>query len=123
MNLLLDSHILLWYADADLRLTETAISSIQDARELYFSAAGIWELSLKMHGGKLPQRDVQALALHLGCTLLSIAPEHAAAVVELPRLHNDPFDHLLLAQARMEGLTLVTHDRILSEYGVPVLLV
>ena len=123
MNLLLDSHILLWYAEDDSRLTHAAVGSIRNAKELYFSAASVWELSLKIHAGKLASRDIQAIALHLGCLPLPVTSEHSSAIISLPRLHRDPFDHMLLAQAKVEGLTLVTHDRILGDYGVPVLLV
>ena len=123
MNLLLDSHILLWYADQNARMSESGVASIQTARNLYFSAASIWELSLKMHTGKLPVRDVQALAIRLGCFLVPVTPNHASAIISLPRIHGDPFDHMLLAQAKVEGLTLMTHDKILGDYGVPVLLV
>ncbi|MGI4758483.1 MAG: type II toxin-antitoxin system VapC family toxin [Janthinobacterium lividum] len=123
MKLLLDSHILLWYADADLRLGEVAAQRIRSAEELHFSAASIWELTLKMHAGKLAARDVQVLALRLGCKLLPVTPDHAGAVLRLPRIHSDPFDHLLLAQAGLEQLTLVTHDKVLAQYGVPVLIV
>ena len=58
-----------------------------------------------------------------GFQTLAVSPHHGEAILSLPRLHRDPFDHLLLAQAKVEGLTLVTHDRILGDYGVPVLLV
>lgn len=123
MNLLLDSHTLLWYADGDARLSTTAIVSIQTAKELWFSAASVWELSLKMHAGKLPVRDVIAIAERLGCSLVPVTARHAAAVLTLPRLHRDPFDHLLLAQAKTENLTLCTHDSAMGRYGVPVLLI
>ncbi len=123
MRLLLDSHILLWYADADPRLSNAAGERIRRAKELHFSAASIWELTLKMHAGKLAARDVQALALQLGCSLVPVTPNHASAVLRLPRIHSDPFDHLLLAQVSLEQLTLVTHDKVLAHYGVPVLLV
>lgn len=123
MNLLLDSHILLWYVDADPRLNASAAEDIRRTKELYFSAASIWELSLKMHASKMERRDVQSLAARLGCHIIAVTAIHADAILELPRLHRDPFDHMLLAQAKVEGLTLVTHDRILADYGVSVLLV
>lgn len=123
MSLLLDSHILLWYVDADPRLSAAAADEIRRAKKLYFSAASIWELTLKMQVGKLARRDVELLAARLGCSLIVVTPTHASAILQLQRVHRDPFDHMLLAQARVEGLTLVTHDRILANYGVPVLLV
>ena len=123
MTLLLDSHVLLWYADGDPRLSQAAVATIQSAKELWFSAASVWELTLKMHAGRLPARDVEGIARKLGCVLAPITATHASAVLTLPRLHGDPFDHLLLAQAKCDALTLMTHDRILANYGVPVLLV
>ena len=123
MNLLLDSHILLWYADGDERLSPTAVLSMQTAKDLWFSAVSVWELSMKMHAGKLPARDVEAIAEKLGCTLLPMTASHATGVLKLPRIHRDPFDHMLLAQAKAEGLTLMTHDEILARYGVAVILV
>ena len=123
MRLLLDTHILLWYVDADPRLSPAAADQIRRAKELYFSAASLWELSLKMHTGKMERRDVESFAVRLGCQFIAVSAAHVNAILELPRLHRDPFDHMLLAQAKVEGFTLVTHDRILAEYGVSVLLV
>lgn len=123
MSLLLDSQILLWYVDADPRLSAAAADQIRRAKQLSFSAASLWELSLKMHTGKMERRDVESYAARLGCALIAVTAAHANAILDLPRLHCDPFDHMLLAQAKVGGLTLVTHDRILADYGVPVLLV
>lgn len=123
LSLLLDSHILLWYVDADPRLSSAAAYEIRKAKDLYFSVASLWELSLKMHTGKMERRDVESFAMRLGCRLIAVTAAHANATLDLPRVHRDPFDHMLLAQARVEGLTLVTHDRMLGDYGVPVLLV
>ncbi len=122
-HFLLDSHILLWYADGDPRLPEPISDRMRQAERLVFSAASVWELSIKISLGKLPRREFLALAQLAGCELLNITPSHAEEVMTLPRHHRDPFDHLLLAQAKIEGLTLVTHDAILARYQVPVLLV
>jgi len=89
------------------------------------SAASIWELSIKRSLGKLPglSGSLVDIAEKNELELLSVSAAHAEAVGELIRIHGDPFDHLLLAQAKVEGLTLVTHDDILARYGVPILLV
>jgi PIN domain nuclease of toxin-antitoxin system len=122
-GLLLDSHVLIWYVDGDPRLSDADAILIRKTEEVYVSAATVWELTIKMTLGKLPQRSVMDLAVETDCKLLPISPEHAQAIASLPRHHGDPLDHLLLAQAKVEGLTLVTHDGILARYGVPVLLV
>jgi PIN domain nuclease of toxin-antitoxin system len=122
-HFLLDSHILLWYADGDARLPKSITDRIRKAERLVFSAASVWELSIKISLGKLPRREFRRLARTAGCDLLDVTPQHAEEILTLPRHHRDPFDHLLLAQAKVEGLTLVTHDDILVRYGVPVLLV
>ena len=122
-GLLLDSHVLIWYVDGDPRLSAVDAMMIRKTEHIYVSAATVWELTIKMTLGKLPPRSVRDLAVEANCKLLSISPEHGQAIASLPRHHGDPFDHLLLAQAKVEGLTFVTHDSILSRYGVPVLLV
>ncbi len=101
-----------------------ATDLIRDAEEVFVSAATIWELTIKRASGKLNRASsLIGKAREYGFVPLSITQEHGQAVGDLPRLHRDPFDHLLLAQAKVEGLTLVTHDDILAHYGVPVLLV
>ena len=115
--------MLFWYADGDSRLSATDARVIRKAADVYVSAATVWELTIKMTLGKLPPRSVRDLALEANCTLLPITPEHAQTIASFARHHGDPFDHLLLAQAKVEGLTLVTHDDVLTRYGVPVLLV
>ncbi len=119
----MDSHILLWYAYGDPRLPASAVRQIRTAEELMFSAASVWELSVKASLGKMPRRDFRSLAKIAGYELLDVTAAHAEEILTLPRHHRDPFDHMLLAQAKIEGLTLVTHDVILSRYEVPVLLV
>jgi PIN domain nuclease of toxin-antitoxin system len=124
LSLLLDSHIFLWFDHGDSRLSEDTRTRIELEAEVYVSVVSIWELSIKRSLGKLPglHGSLQELALRNSLTILPIETAHAEAISSLPRHHGDPFDHLLLAQAKVEALTLVTHDRILSEYGVPVLL-
>jgi PIN domain nuclease of toxin-antitoxin system len=124
MKLLLDSHIFLWYAAPVSPLSDQTFTLIEKADDVFVSAVSIWELSIKAAKGKLPeQRPLSDLARACDFQLLPVMPEHGEAILTLPRHHGDPFDHLLLAQAKVEGLTLVTHDKILSNYEVPVLLV
>ncbi|MGI4852535.1 MAG: type II toxin-antitoxin system VapC family toxin [Janthinobacterium lividum] len=123
MGLLLDSHVFLWFLEADPRLGDGATRLIERRKHVYLSAASVWEFSIKAASGKLPLLKFSALAVEKGLIPLPILAAHGEAVAHLPRLHRDPFDHMLLAQAKVEGFTLVTHDRILADYGVPVLLV
>ncbi len=123
-RLLLDSHVFLWYSKADSQLPETAVEFIRQHEAVFISAASISELTIKIASGKLEEkRSLIRLTAEFGFSPLPVTLEHASAIQTLPRLHRDPFDHLLLAQAKVEGLTLVTHDGTLARYGVPVLLV
>ena len=123
MRLLLDAHVVLWWlADADAldRRAREAIAAGDNW--VGVSAATVWEIGIKRALGKLeaPGDLVGALvASHLDP--LSISVEHAEAAAALPRHHDDPFDRMLVAQARAEGLTVVTRDPRIALYGVPVL--
>ena len=124
MRYLLDSHILVWLDDLD-RLPAPMREVLADRRdELYLSVASVWELTLKRAVGKLHFTGPFAeAAKRYQIALLPVKAEHAEEVERLPRFHRDPFDHMLLAQARVEDLVLVTHDAVLARYGVPVWLV
>ena len=125
MRLLLDTHVLLWAAGKDDRLSSAARRLLErPGNELVFSAASLWEVALKRQSGK---RDFGAEPAVLRRTLLEsgyielpITGIHAAATSALPPLHKDPFDRLLLAQAMTEGMTLVTADKVLSRYPGPI---
>ena len=125
MTYLIDSHVLLWYNTADPRLGQGFVDQLRSpTAQVYVSAATIWELAIKRSTGKLSiTGTIIAIVVNNGFKLLPVSPEHAELVSEMDRHHGDPFDRLLLAQAMHEGLTLVTHDRTLALYGVPVLLV
>jgi PIN domain nuclease of toxin-antitoxin system len=128
MKLLLDTHLLLWAAGEPERLSRAARSLlVARANSLVFSAASIWEIVIKAGLGRPdfqvePQRLRQELLLH-GYEELPISGEHALALRTLPALHKDPFDRILFAQARCEGMTLVTADRDIAAYGPPCRLV
>lgn len=118
MRLLLDTHLLLWALSQPRKLTAAARKQI-DASEVYASAASIWEISVKSALGKLAAnpRDILAGIEPAGFSLLTISGEHAAKVVELPPLHKDPFDRLLVAQSMVEPMLLLTNDEALRDYG------
>lgn len=118
MRLLDDTHVFLWWCADDRRLGATERGALADAaNEVYLSAASVWEMSIKEALGRLqvPGR-VSAAALHLGFEPLPVDFEHAEATSALPPLHRDPFDRMLVAQARVESLTLVTQDPAIRSY-------
>ena len=123
MRLLLDTHALLWWLDDDPQLGGTARERIRAADAAFVSAASLWEIAIKVGIGKL-DADLAAIIDELGPNefdLLPIQPRHTLAVVRLPSYHRDPFDRMLIAQARCEGLQVVTDDRRFGIYGVDVM--
>jgi PIN domain nuclease of toxin-antitoxin system len=123
MNILLDSHALLWALHAPDRLEKRAAAEISDSRQgVYFSAASVWELEIKAAKGKLTLPDgwIDA-AEETGFLPLPITAADARASARLPWHHNDPFDRVLVAQAIEHGLRLATRDAWIEAYDVPVL--
>ncbi len=122
MNLLLDTQLLLWAASEPKRLSAKARTLLLDpANHLVFSAASLWEISIKNGLDRVDfnvdPRRLWRMLLVSGYRELPIASEHTVAVNELPNLHGDPFDRILVAQARVEGLTLLTMDKAVAKYG------
>jgi len=117
-RILLDTHLLLWAVAEPRKLPPGARKRI-DAAEIFVSAASIWEVSIKAALGKLSADPAELLAEiePAGFTLLPVTGEHAAAVARLPAVHSDPFDRMLVAQARTEPLLLLTNDSLLAGYG------
>lgn len=126
MKLLLDTHVLLWAAGAPEKLSESARTLLTESESrLFFSAASIWEIVIKLGlGGEDftvdPHRLRKLLIVH-GYTELSITAEHALRIDSLPPLHKDPFDRILLAQARAEGMHLLTSDAKVAQYQEAVI--
>jgi PIN domain nuclease of toxin-antitoxin system len=125
MKLLLDTHVLLWAAGKPNRLSAAARRLIDSAaNELLFSAASVWEVAIKRGLGRSDfQADPRLLRRGLldnGYTELPILSDHVVAIESLPPIHKDPFDRLLVAQATVEGITLLTADSIVAEYPGPV---
>ena len=124
MNLLLDTRILLWWLSNSRRLHAEARKTIADSARAYVSAATVWEIAIKIALGKLEFRGEMAEQLAMNSMLaLSVTVPHALAAGALPAHHSDPFDRMLIAQAKVESLTLMTHDARLRAYDVPVLVV
>jgi len=127
VRILLDTHIALWAVTGSRRLSRESRQIILDADEVHVSAATLWEIAFK-HGlgrGDMPVSPGQALQAFrdAGYTLLAVRPEHAVRVADLPSIHHDPFDRLLVAQARFEPLTLITGDSMVGQYGADILLI
>lgn len=123
MKLLLDTHALLWWLLDDPELPASARRSIGRADEVRVSAASIWEVAIKQRLGKLPElalavSELPGLVRDCGFVPLPVDERHAAAVASLPLHHRDPFDHLLIAQAQIERLAIVTRDPQFAAYGV-----
>ena len=123
MKLFLDTHILLWWLDDNPSLSERARNAIADTDNLIIlSAAVIWEIRIKQALGKLKiASNFYDVIKDQGFELLSITSDHAYAVGDLPKHHRDPFDRILIAQAMVEGFTIVTHDAVFNKYRIPVL--
>jgi len=123
MNLLPDTHVLLWWLDASPSLSEIARNKISDVSNIVFvSAAVIWEIRIKQALGKLKiPASFRKVLEHQPFEVLPITVDHAHAVGNLPSHHRDPFDRMLIAQAKVEGLTLVSHDRIFHQYRIPII--
>ena len=124
MRLLLDTHVLLWFVEGDARLSEVAREAIGDpANERWVSVASAWEIAIKTSLGKLRiDGDLKEWLVRVRRAAriewLSIDPRHVVGVAALPWHHRDPFDRLLIAQARTEGMTLVSADEKMTAYDV-----
>lgn len=125
MKLLLDTHLLLWAAGTPDRLSPTARQLLEDPlNELLFSAASFWEIAIKRALGRsdfhVDARVMRRELLDNGYQELAITSEHAVSVDSLPLIHKDPFDRILIAQATVEGITLLTADTLVAKYPGPV---
>lgn len=128
MKLLLDTHLLLWAAGQPNRLSKAARKLISNpANELLFSAASVWEVAIKRGLGRSDfQADPRLLRRGLldnGYNELPILSDHVVALESLPQIHKDPFDRLLVAQATVEGITLLTADSVVAQYPGPLIMV
>lgn len=126
MKLLLDTHVFLWIIDDGPLSSRARQSFMDEENEIYVSAASYWEISIKVSNGRLKlvenwmevfDREVVAN----GIRWLPIKKEHCGRIVELPMIHRDPFDRLLIAQSRFEEMTLLTADDTIQKYDVPTI--
>ena len=128
MRLLLDTHALIWAVQSPERLGDKARAALTtDDAEVYASHVSLWEMAIKRSIGKLDQLDRKAadwfdyFMPRSGLRQLPIIAGHLGAVEDLPRLHNDPFDRLLVAQARQGDMTIITRDSHVSQYDIDVI--
>ena len=128
MKILLDRHLLLWAAGVAARLPAATRALLNDSKnQPVFSAASFWEIAIKSGLGRtdfhVDARLLRRGLLNNGYSELPVTSEHAVAVEFLPPIHKDPFDRLLVAQAMIEGITLLTSDPLVAQYPAPVQLV
>lgn len=122
MSLLLDTHVVLWWLTDDPTLSEDIKARLDHEPEVYVSSATVWEVAIKQSIGKFSApADLPERIRDSGFLPLPISFEHAIAAGRLPPIHRDPFDRMLVAQARYEDLTLVTRDLECQKYDVTVL--
>jgi PIN domain nuclease of toxin-antitoxin system len=122
VRLLIDSHAFLWWGEASSALGTAARDVIVDpANEVLVSIAGLWELTIKTSSGKLTlPTDVEMMVANQGFSVLPILFRHLRRLAGLPRLHRDPFDRMMIAQALAEGIPIATGYRIFAAYGVQI---
>ena len=125
MKLLLDTHLLLWAAGEPKRLPKDIRTLLEDRdNELLFSAASLWEVAIKSGLGRkdfrVEARLLRRGLLDNGYSELPIVSDHVVAIESLPPIHKDPFDRVLVAQATVEGFTLLTNDPVVAQYPGPI---
>lgn len=128
MTLLLDTHLLLWAAGEPEKLSKEARSLLLSKHQkLWFSSASLWEIAIKQALGRndflVDPGALLAGLLEHGYQELNVKGSHAVAIANLPPIHRDPFDRLLVAQAMVEGLMLVTTDKVIAQYPGQILYV
>lgn len=126
MKLLLDTHVLLWYLDNNPKLPEIWKRSIEDRHNsVAVSIASLWEIAIKVSLGKLELLDslttIENILNQQGIAILPVRVSHLSNLLNLPFYHRDPFDRLIIAQAQLEQLTLVSDDGMFTGYSVSLL--
>lgn len=122
MSLLLDTHVILWWLSDDPTLSNAIKTRLDHEPDVYVSVATVWEVAIKQAIGNLKApMDLAERVRDSGFRELHITSEHAVKAGQLPLIHRDPFDRMLVAQALYEDLTLVTRDDNIQKYQVPVL--
>ncbi len=123
MRFLLDTHVLIWAVAAPHLASPKMMAALERSEaDIHVSAASVWEISIKQAAGRLvfPLELLDEALGHMHATRLPIRGEHGIAAGQLPMHHRDPFDRMLIAQARHEGLVLMTEDAVMRHYDVPI---
>jgi PIN domain nuclease of toxin-antitoxin system len=123
VRLLPDTHVLLWWLADDPTLPLDIREHLDSDPEVYVSAASVWEIAIKQALGKIQPSDVAERVQASGFRPLPITSDHAIAAGRLAAIHSDPFDRMLIAQALVEDLTLVTRDATIQKYEIAIMLV
>jgi PIN domain nuclease of toxin-antitoxin system len=122
VSLLLDTHVVLWWLTDARELSDDPKQQLDDEPAVHLSPATVWEITIKQSIGKLTDpENLPEIVIDAGFRLLPITAEHPIVAGRLPLLHRDPFDRMLIVQARCEGLTLVTRDPQIRRYDVALL--
>ena len=126
MRILIDTHILIWHLEDDEKLSSYHGLLIEDpANTVSISVASFWEIAIKVSRGKLslsrPMNEIVSHIQQSTITVMAIEPEHTIQVAQLPFIHNDPFDRMIIAQALAEDLSLISTDSDFTKYGVTLL--
>ncbi|MEO6589641.1 MAG: type II toxin-antitoxin system VapC family toxin [Pyrinomonadaceae bacterium] len=126
MHLLIDTHILIWFLEGNKLLSKTRRQIVADSQNnIFVSIACLWEMAIKISIGKLtlakPLADVIKQIEIEGFEILPVLPEHTLQVSTLPFHHRDPFDRIIIAQAQIENLAVMTDDKDFADYGVKIL--
>jgi PIN domain nuclease of toxin-antitoxin system len=121
MALLLDTHVVLWWLEDDAKLASATKDRLDVDSEIFVSSATVWEVGIKQALGKLTGEGSLAEQVRdSGFAVLPISADHAIAASVLPLHHRDPFDRILIGQALVEGLTVMTRDRVFDAYDVSI---
>lgn len=127
MNFLIDTHVFIWYATGDRRLSNIAISSIEDKENnIFLSLASLWEMAIKINIGRLQFKEpfekiiTQQITVN-NYQLLNILPKHIFQLSNLDNFHKDPFDRILISQAFVDKLVVLTKDKYFKKYEISIL--
>ena len=126
MKFLIDTHVFIWYATGDKRLNKSIISIIEGGNDLYLSMASIWEMAIKVNIGRLnflgPFKEILTHQIEINnYHLLNIEPEHIFYLSNLELFHKDPFDRIIISQAIVENIPVISKDKYFMNYNIEVI--
>ena len=126
MRIVIDTHILIWLLEGDIQLSESRRAILANpTNQIFVSIASLWETAIKISSGKLslskPLSQIIDEITDSSSLILHIEPEHTLVVSTLPLHHRDPFDRIIISQAQVENLSVMTHDGAFADYGITLL--